>query len=86
MRKGAVIDATAQPELQRKAVALVAKFCQCTNINLAGFDLIFSAETADPEPMLLEINYFFGRKGLGGSEAYYVILQEEIRNWLDGIG
>ena len=35
--------------------------------------------------MLLEINYFFGRKGLGGSEAYYKILHEEIRTWLDGI-
>jgi ribosomal protein S6--L-glutamate ligase len=32
--------------------------------------------------MLLEINYFFGRKGLGGSENYYRILLAEIRNWL----
>ncbi len=85
LRGGAVIDSTAQPELQQKAVAIVAKFCRQTNINLAGFDLIFSTENADPEPMLLEINYFFGRKGLGGSEAYYIMLQEEIRNWLDSI-
>jgi ribosomal protein S6--L-glutamate ligase len=36
----------------------------------------------DPVPMLLEINYFFGRKGLGGSKAYYKLLHEEIQAWL----
>lgn len=85
LSKGAVIDSKAQPELQHKAVAFVKRICQKTGINLAGFDVIFSSEIPDPEPMLLEINYFFGRKGLGGSEAYYKILQEEIRTWLDMI-
>jgi ribosomal protein S6--L-glutamate ligase len=36
--------------------------------------------------MLLEINYFFGRRGLGGSEAYYLILLEEIQSWITGLG
>ena len=53
-----------------------------TGINLAGFDVIFSSENGDPDAMVLEINYFFGRKGLGGSENYYRILLEEMRNWL----
>ncbi len=82
LSKGAVVDAEAEPELQRKAVALIKNLCEKTGINLAGFDVIFSAGNNDPEPMLLEINYFFGRKGLGGSETYYRILLEEIRNWL----
>jgi ribosomal protein S6--L-glutamate ligase len=47
--------------------------------------VLFSSEDEDPTPLLLEINYFFGRKGLGGSEAYYKILQEEIQAWLAGI-
>jgi ribosomal protein S6--L-glutamate ligase len=85
LSKGAVIDATAYPELQDKAVAVVKKICQKTGINLAGFDVIFSSEIDDPEPILLEINYFFGRRGLGGSQAYYRILQEEIKAWLAGI-
>jgi len=85
LSKGAVIDSKAEPGLQQKAVAVVKELCQKTGINLAGFDVIFSAESSDPDPMLLEINYFFGRKGLGGSEAYYKILQEEIRAWLAGI-
>jgi ribosomal protein S6--L-glutamate ligase len=82
LSKGAKIDSEAEPGLQHKAVALVKDLCQKTGINLAGFDVIFSSENGDPNPMLLEINYFFGRKGLGGSENYYRILLAEIRNWL----
>ena len=82
LSKGAKIDSEAEPVLQHKAVALVKDLCQKTGINLAGFDVIFSSENGDPNPMLLEINYFFGRKGLGGSENYYRILLAEIRNWL----
>lgn len=86
LSKGAVVDSEAEPEQQQKAVAVVQDVCQKTGINLAGFDVIFSSESDDPAPLLLEINYFFGRQGLGGSEAYYKILQEEIRAWLGGIG
>ena len=75
----------ANPALQQKAVAVVKKLCQKSGINLAGIDVIFSAEIDDPDPMLLEINYFFGRKGLGGSEAYYKLLHQEIQAWLTGI-
>ncbi|MGD9302018.1 MAG: ATP-grasp domain-containing protein [Desulfobacterales bacterium] len=83
--KGAVIDAESDSGLQHKAVALVKQICNKTGINLAGFDLIFSSDIDKPEPMLLEINYFFGRKGLGGSEAYYKILLGEIQAWLAGL-
>ena len=53
--------------------------------DLAGVDVVFSAQENDAPPLLLEINYFFGRKGLGGSEAYYKILQAEIQTWLAGV-
>jgi len=82
LNKGAVIDTQLEPGLQHKAVAIINDLCQKTKINLAGFDVIFSSENDDPDPILLEINYFFGRKGFGGSEKYYQILMEEIRNWL----
>jgi ribosomal protein S6--L-glutamate ligase len=85
LSSGSVIDAETQPELQQKAIAAVTELCQKTGIDLAGFDVIFSSECSDPEPLLLEINYFFGRKGLGGSEAYYRILTEEIRAWLESV-
>jgi len=80
--RGARIDPASQPELQKVARALVYDFCRKTGINLAGFDVIFSAEGEAIQPLLLEINYFFGRKGLGGSDAFYEILKKEIRRWL----
>jgi len=84
--QGAVIDSEAEPSLQHKAIALVKQICHKTGIELAGFDVIFSSENDEPDPMLLEINYFFGRKGLGGSEAYYQILLDEIQSWISGLG
>ena len=80
--RGAVIDADAEPQLQNKAIALVKQICHKTGINLAGLDVIFHADIDDPDPLLLEINYFFGRRGLGGSEAYYQILLGEIESWI----
>jgi len=85
LSKGAIIDRTIEPQLEQKAADLITGVCQKTGINLAGFDVIFSSENPDPCPLLLEINYFFGRKGLGGSEAYYKVLLEEIRAWLETI-
>ena len=85
LAKGAVIDAEAEPLQQQIAKAFVKKFCNKTSINLAGFDVIFSSEADKPEPMLLEINYFLGRKGFGWPAAYYRILLAEIRRWLKGL-
>ena len=83
--KGASIDFDSDPDLQRSAEKAIRELCENSGINLAGFDVVFSNEEKDRPPLLLEINYFFGRKGLGGSEAYYKILENEIRSWLDGL-
>ncbi len=79
---GARIDADAEPVFQRAAVRAVASFCKKTGIDLAGFDVIFPRGSDAVAPYLLEINYFFGRRGLGGSEKYYEILIDEIEAWL----
>ncbi|MBC2711429.1 MAG: glutathione synthase [Desulfosarcina sp.] len=87
--KGARIDADSDPDLRQKAMALTRGFCRQTRINLAGFDLIFdeSKNTKKaPQPLFLEINYFFGRTGLGGSEHFYAMLEAEINKWLVGLG
>jgi ribosomal protein S6--L-glutamate ligase len=81
--RGAHIDSTSQPELQNIARGFVNEFCAKTGINLAGFDVIFSSSEESRVPLLLEINYFFGRKGLGGSDAFYEILKKEINAWLE---
>ena len=83
---GAHIDAESDPELQHRAVDAVTRFARKTRIDLAGFDLLYADEEPDPKPYFLEINYFFGRRGLGGSERFYQLLNKEIHRWLSGHG
>ena len=82
LSKGARMDRDSDPELQEMAVQAVREFCARTHINLAGFDILFSSEDKPPVPLFLEINYFFGRQGIGGSEAYYALLVEQIHRWI----
>ena len=89
LASGARIDTEADPKLRRRALALTRSFCQQTRINLAGFDFIFDesgSTKTSPQPLFLEINYFFGRTGLGGSARFYAMLQKEIDNWLADLG
>jgi ribosomal protein S6--L-glutamate ligase len=86
LAQGARIDAAADPGLQAQAVTAVRNFCRITGINLAGFDILFADTTTTPQMYFLEINFFFGRHGLGGSDAYYRILIREIDNWLNDNG
>lgn len=83
--RGAAIDAEAEPEKQAAGREAVSAFRRKAGIDLAGIDLIFSEE-GDPEPYFLEINYFFGRKGLGGSEAFYRMLERAADGWLAKLG
>lgn len=86
---GALIDYDDDPEAQAAARAVVAGFCGQTGLHLAGFDFIFSNEDWQRRlflPLALEINYFFGRTGLGGSEAFYHILTLEVDQWLSQLG
>lgn len=88
--KGAVIDAASDPELRKSGMDRVRQFCGRTGINLAGFDLLFADRPEnskrDMEPYFLEINYFFGRTGLGGSFRFYELLCAEITAWLNSLG
>jgi ribosomal protein S6--L-glutamate ligase len=83
---GASIDHDADPERQAAARSVAADFCRRTGLQLAGFDFIFDADDQRSGPLMLEINYYFGRSGLGGSEAFYRILAEEVDTWLAGLG
>jgi len=85
LSQGAVADFESDPELIKSAERDVMEFSKKTGINLAGFDILFSSEKHNNEPLFLEINYFFGRKGLGGSEKFYKILNGEIKKWLKSL-
>ncbi|MFZ0132352.1 MAG: hypothetical protein WAK95_07405 [Desulfobacterales bacterium] len=83
---GGRIDFAADPHLQAAAVSVVREFCRFTRIDLAGFDLLFDEGAASAVPFFLEINYFFGRRGLGGSSDYYRMLARAIDDWLHDHG
>ena len=85
LAQGATIDAVADPQLRDVGIKAAQAFCRLTGINLAGFDFIFAEQEKKPQPLFLEINYFFGRKGLGGSQAFYDILEEAIQAWITGL-
>ncbi len=85
---GGVIDIDSDSAGRTAAENEVIKFCHKTGVNLAGFDLIFtpvSGTKKERKPLFLEINYFFGRQGLGGSEKFYSLLQTEVEKWLRGL-
>lgn len=86
LKAGAVIDPESDPEMQEAGKAAVKGFCSKCGINLAGFDLLFSENENKAKPLFLEINYFFGRRGLGGSFKYYELVDQAVRFWLKGIG
>ena len=87
--QGAHIVHEADPHLREAAAQVVRDVCRKTGLQLAGFDFIFAAEDLEAgriEPLALEINYFFGRTGLGGSQNYYRILEREVDTWLSETG
>ena len=78
--RGGEVDRESDPHLQERGRQGVMEFCQRSGVNLAGFDLVFIP--GKPEPVFLEINYTFGRSGLGGSEKFYILLREAVKQWL----
>jgi ribosomal protein S6--L-glutamate ligase len=79
---GGEIDTASDPGMQRHAARVVRGFCRATGINLAGFDILVPERAGGRRAVFLEINYFFGRRGLGGSRAYYGMLIAEIERWI----
>lgn len=80
--RGAKIDENWSPELQEKGKAQTQRLSAATGINLAAIDFVFPFSLSDPQPLFLEINYSFGRQGLGGSQRYYLLLFEILQEWL----
>ncbi len=82
LARGGILDPESDPKLQSAGRSAVRSFCGETGIDLAGFDLLFAENRKEDAPLFLEINYYFGRRGLGGGEAFYRLLENEIRMWL----
>ncbi len=84
--RGALVVHHLDPELKSKGIRCVTDFCSKTGINLAAFDVLFNRSEEDPEPLLSEINFIFGRKGIGGSERFHRLLNQAVQAWIQDIG
>ena len=80
--RGARIDREWRADLQKKGEMEAERLVAATGINLAAIDVIFHIEDPDPQPLFLEINYVFGRRGLGGSMRFYQLLSQALQEWL----
>jgi ribosomal protein S6--L-glutamate ligase len=78
---GRVERETGRAELDR-AVALALRLKETAGLDLAAVDILPGPEG----PLLLEINFYFGRQALGGSENYWRLYLEAARGWLAGLG
>jgi ribosomal protein S6--L-glutamate ligase len=84
--KGATLDLKSDEKKIQAGILLGDTLRKLTGINLAGIDVIFHKEDLEGKnPLLLEVNYFFGRKGLGGDAVYYQLLNETVREWLSSL-
>ncbi|MEW6185884.1 MAG: glutathione synthase [Thermodesulfobacteriota bacterium] len=79
---GARIDHEGDPRLTHHGIQAVRDFCDRSGINLAGFDLLYDRKEKSPVPLFLEINYYFGRRGLGGSDRFYKLFEQAADRWL----
>lgn len=76
--RGGRLDHWGWPVLQERGREAVKRFSLWAGIDVAGFDLMFPDAG---EPVFIEINYHFGRKGLGGTEAHRAHLAQAIEAW-----
>ena len=80
---GGRIDKEWRPDLRSKAEVEAKRLSCRTGINLAAIDFAVAVNEPDPQPLFLEINYYFARRGLGHSLSYYRLLYGAVREWLE---
>jgi ribosomal protein S6--L-glutamate ligase len=80
--QGGLIEFDGDILLKDRAALAVKDFCERSGINLAGIDIIFDRKEKSSIPLFLEINYYFGRRGLGGSMRFYEMFRQAADHWL----
>ncbi len=65
-------------KIEDKAISLIKIFIKKSKVNLAAVDFLIK----EGIPLFNEINYFFGRRALGGSESFYNLWQEAVNEFL----
>jgi ribosomal protein S6--L-glutamate ligase len=78
--KGALVDYRLEPDLQRHGRDMALDISLMTGIDLAAFDIMFPPSGP---PLVVEINFMFGTKGLGGRQGYQTMFRSAVRDWME---
>lgn len=76
--RGSRIDHDLCPEQRRGGILATLEFCRKAFIDIAGFDLMFPD---NHQPVFIEINFHFGRKGLGGRSGHQKKVEQAVKQW-----
>ncbi|MDY0039475.1 MAG: ATP-grasp domain-containing protein [Desulforhabdus sp.] len=76
--RGGRLDYDSCPEQRRTGQEAVLEFCRGAMIDIAGFDLMFPD---NGRPVFIEINFHFGRKGLGGASGHQRHMLRAVLDW-----
>ncbi|MFP4475119.1 MAG: RimK family alpha-L-glutamate ligase [Desulfatibacillaceae bacterium] len=80
--RGGVIEWEMDPGRTEAGTRCVMDLCEKAGIDLAAVDVVFDATVPEPLPLVLEINFIFGRKGLGGSQKFRGMFKEVVDRWI----
>ncbi|MFH1035182.1 MAG: hypothetical protein V1806_11800, partial [Pseudomonadota bacterium] len=83
LSQGGQVDRQGWPEEMARAVALARRLQDLAGVDMAGVDVLVPRQG---EPLLLEINFYFGRNAHGGTAGLRLVHLKAARDWLAGLG
>ncbi len=83
LSQGGVVERNFRPHDLERARELAGRLRKSAGLDLAAVDMLFPPGGG---PLLLEINFFFGRRALGGDQAYMRRYLKAVRGWLKDRG
>lgn len=77
--QGGRIDHDLFPEKQTRGRRMARSLVQAAGIDVAGLDIMFPVHGS---PLFIEINFLFGRKGIGGRLGYDRLFGQAVQTWM----
>jgi len=69
------------PDLTSAGLGAAAALRAETGINCAAVDILFNRSAKAPQALLGEVNFVFGRKGMGGTERFRELFRQAVNRW-----
>lgn len=83
LSQGGRVERQAWPAQMAAGLELALRLQQAAGLDLAGVDVLVPPHG---QPLLLEINFYFGRHALGGLDALRRLWLAAVRRWLTRLG